>query len=631
MAEYAVSFYPQNKTIKVKQGSTLLDAALRINLTVNNICGGDGICGRCKMIVKKGDVSGKVSGKLSREEIKKGYVLACMSFVESDLIVEIPAETWAREKVVADEDADRFRDYAAAAVKGSRDEAAPLIRKVFIRLPEATLWNNTAAHQQICEIVRNRLKMESLQMGLKIIKALPGILEEHNNCITATVGIRRDIAEIMNIEGGNTEDRNFIVIVDIGTTTIVTHLADLNSLETMATGACFNSQGVYGRDVTSRIIAAEKKGTEVLQQLLIEDINGLIRSMARQAGINFKEITAVVCAGNTTMEHFLLGLPTHTIRRTPYVPITVEPPPFRAAEAGIEVNPRGLLYALPGISGWVGGDLTAGILATGIHLAEEVCLLVDIGTNGEIIIGNKDWLITTSASAGPALEGANEECGMRAARGAIEKVFAKNGKLQYRTIDHFPPRGICGSGIIDLVSVMLQEHIIDRTGRLISGGSKNITSSDGIKRYNLVSKKKTGNNKEIFITEADLDNIITAKAAIYAAMKILCKRLDLNFSDISRFYIAGAFGNYINIENAINIGLIPEIDRSRIRFVGNTSLRGAKMAAFNHREFYSLSKIRSNTTFYDLMGAEDYIEEFKKAIFLPHTDIEEFTPARKRA
>ena len=353
MPEYSVTFFPQNKTIKVKQGSTLLEAALRINITVNNLCGGDGICGRCKMIIKTGQISGKVSGKLSREEIKAGYVLACMTFVESNLLVEIPDETWAREKTVADEDADRFKDFdkAVETAEGKKPaETIPLVSKVFLQLSRPTLMENIAEHQMICEEVRRRLKLSILQTGLKIIKSMPEILHENNYCVTATVGFRRDIAEIMNIEGGNTEDRNYLVAVDIGTTTIVAHLVDANSRKTITAHACFNSQGAYGRDVTSRIIASEKRGTELFQKLLVDDINSLIRNMTREASINFKDITAVVCAGNTVMEHFLLGLSTHTIRRFPYTAITVEPPPLRAAEVGIEVNARGLLYTLPGIS-----------------------------------------------------------------------------------------------------------------------------------------------------------------------------------------------------------------------------------------------------------------------------------------
>lgn len=623
MAECSVIFLPQNQSVRVKKGSSLLEAASKANITINNVCGGDGICGRCKMIVKTGDVSGEVSSKLTRDEIKAGYVLACTTFAESDLEIEIPRETWAMEKVVADEDADRFRDFKPISAITDY-EPSPLIRKVYLELDKPSLVNNTADHERVCEEIKKALGVGSMQMGLKIIKALPGVLRANDYRVTATVGLRRDIAEIMSIDGGDTTGTNYMVVVDMGTTTIVAHLVDAHTLTTIAADACFNSQWLYGREVTGRMIAAEKRGCEDLQRHLVEDINRLIRNLAQANKVNLIDINAVVAAGNTAMGHFLLGLPTENIRRLPYVPVSVEPPPFRAAEVGIRINPRGLLYLLPGISGWVGSDITAGILATQISEKDEICLLVDIGTNGEIVMSGKDWLVATSASAGPALEGASVECGMRAETGAVENVFVENGTICHKTIGGGPAKGICGSGIIDLVSVLLNHNIINRSGKFIKENSDGVATVDGAKRFTLVDKDASLTGEPIFITEADIDNVIVAKAAIFAAIKIILERLDLAFSDIEHLYIAGAFGNYINIDNAINIGLIPNLPRDRIEFVGNTSIEGAKIVAFYQEAFYKITEIRKNTTHYDLMGADDYIEEFQKAMFLPHTDIEQF-------
>jgi uncharacterized 2Fe-2S/4Fe-4S cluster protein (DUF4445 family) len=623
MPECTVSFYPQNKTVKVNKGTNLLKAALRAHITINNLCGGDGICGRCKMIIKKGEISGEISGKLTREEIKKGYVLACMTFVQSDLVVELPKETWAREKKTADKDAERFRDFQQLGLYKKELKPAPLIAKLYMELGKPSIANNTADQQRICNAIRKGLKTCSTQMGLKIIKGLPAILRKSNYKITATVGLRGNIAEIMNIEEGNTEKRNYMIVIDMGTTTVVAHLVDANSIKTIDAKACFNSQGIYGSEVTGRIISAEKKGTAELQKLLIEDINMLISDLAAENNITQKDITAVVCAGNTIMSHFLLGLPTQYIRRAPYVPTSVEPPPLRAAEVGIEINSRGLLYSLPGISGWVGSDITAGILFTKIHDQDELSMLVDIGTNGEIVLGNKDWLVACSASAGPALEGATQKCGMRAEKGAIEKVFVRNGEIHFTTIGNGGAKGFCGSGIIDLLSVLLKQGIIDRAGKIVAKLSDRVKIVDGIKRFILIPKKNS-EAKEIFITEADIEKVITAKAAIFAAMRILLKRLDLDFKDIKHFYLAGAFGNYIDVANAIHIGLIPNIPQDRIVFVGNTSIKGAKIVAFYKEAFFEIARIREHTTYYDLMGAEDYVSEFTKAMFLPHTDIELF-------
>jgi uncharacterized 2Fe-2S/4Fe-4S cluster protein (DUF4445 family) len=626
MPECTITFQPQKKTVSVKQGTTLLEAASKAQITLNNLCGGDGICGRCKMIVKEGQVSGDVSAKLTREEIRKGYVLACMTFVETDLLIEIPEETLATEKVSADEDAERFRDFRQILYKAD-SVPFPVVKKVYLELEPPSLANNMADHERVCDLISKKLQYRSMQMGLKIIKSLSKIVREHDYCITATVGLRRDIAEVMDVEGGNTADKNYMIVVDIGTTTIVAHLIDANTVQTLDAKACFNSQGIYGREVTGRIITAEKKGVEELQKLLIDDINQLIEGLARANDVHLKDITAVICAGNTTMGHFLLGLCTRNIRRSPYVPTSVAPPPLRAAEVGIKINPRGLLYSLPGISGWVGSDLTAGILATEMHENEHLSLLVDIGTNGEIIVGNKDWLIACSASAGPALEGASIQCGMRAEKGAIERVSLHEGRILYKTIDNALPKGICGSGIIDLVSVLLNARIINRSGNFIEGRSDQVTEVNGAKRFTLAEASESFSKKPVFITESDIENVITAKAAIFAAMKLLLERLEVRFSDLRHFYIAGAFGNYIDIENAVNIGLIPDIPREYIEFVGNTSIKGAKIVAFYKEALYKIDKIRENTTYYDLMGAHDYVEEFQKALFLPHTDIELFPGA----
>jgi uncharacterized 2Fe-2S/4Fe-4S cluster protein (DUF4445 family) len=624
MTDCTVTFFPYNKKVIVKKGTNLLETASYANISLNNVCGGHGICGNCKMIIKKGKVSGGKSEKLSLEEINNGYVFACLSFVESNIEVEIPDEILAREKDFHKED-NIFLKKNNKDFQNKREyDFSPIVTKIYIELDKPDLDNNFSDHQRLLNTINKIFQQKSTQIGLLLLKDLPKILRENNFKITVTTGLKKDYCEIINIEEGNTKTNNYLIIFDIGTTTIVSNLIDVNNGKTIDVKACFNSQGIYGREVTGRIISAEKVGIDKLQNTLIKDINELIKIMVKENNINFADINAVVCAGNTIMSHFLLGLPVENIRRTPYIATTVEPSPVQAKELGIEINPRGLLYSLPGISSWVGSDITAGIFATEIYKNDELSLLVDIGTNGEIVIGNKDWIVTTSASAGPALEGAGLECGIRAEKGAIEKVYIQNKKIQFGTIGDISPSGICGSGIIDLLSVLLKEEIINRSGKFIENKNYNYKIENGIKKLVLVKKEETSNNKEIYITESDIENIITAKAAIFAAMKILFERLDLKFSDIKNFYIAGAFGNYINVDNAINIGLLPKIDKDKIKFVGNTSLEGAKLASLNSNIFNEMYRLRENITYYDLMGANDYVEEFQKALFLPHTDIELF-------
>ena len=612
MASYKITFLPFDKAATVESDRSLLEAASEADIVINSVCGGDGICGRCKMIVKEGEVVGDATGLLTREEVRNGVVLACQTYAKTDLVVEIPEETRAGERMEVDKNAQRFRAIHPG-ITGKSFAASPLTSKVFLELVEPTLDSNLADCQRLKHAVAKATGITEMQVGLKVIRQLSRVLRENGFRTTATIGRRQGIAEIMNLEGGDTSDRNFIAVVDIGTTTVVMHLVDAVSMETVDAQACFNGQSVYGREVTARIMAAEKKGLSELQEQVVEDINRLISAVAVRNNVNLKDITAAVCSGNTVMMHFLLALPVGSIRREPYIAASVAPPPIRAAEVGVTINPRGLLYFVPGISGWVGGDLTAGILATGLHERDKVAMLIDVGTNGEIILGNREWLIACSASTGPALEGASVECGMMAETGAVEKVFIEDDELRYKTIGNAEPTGICGSGIIDLVAVMLDLGIIDRGGALVEGSHPGLGSQNGVGRFTFADG--------VFVTQDDIENVITAKAAVFAAAKIMLDRVDMKVSDLDRVFLAGGFGSYIDRKHAVQIGLLPDLPISRIQYVGNTSLWGAKLAAFSYQAYDELHDIRDRTTYYDLMGTSDYVEQFQRARFLPHTDI----------
>ncbi len=616
---HSVKFYPADKSVNVPNSTSLLEAAHMAGIELNTICGGEGICGKCRMIILEGDIPNRVVWPFNEAQIEKGYVLACLSHVYSDLIVEIPNIRPAGNKSVPAP--EHFVETDKSISKELHYKTLPVVTKIYIEFEAPTIFSGIADHQMVSDGVKSRLNIPTMQMGLKIIKILPRVLRNNDYKVTLTVGLRRDIAEIMNIEGGNTESSNYMIIVDMGTTTVVAHLVNAYPRTTIDSAASYNSQSIHGSEVTGRMIYAERKGIKALQKLLVDDINKLIRKLCKRNNVAIDNINAVVCAGNTAMEHFLLGLSTSNIRRKPFIPVTVEPPPLRAVEVGLNINKRGLLYSLPGISGWVGSDLTAGILAIQMHRKKELSLLIDIGTNGEVILGNREWLIAASASAGPALEGASVECGMRAEPGAVDKVYVDSGVIKYTTIEGLPAVGICGSGIMDLVSVLLDEKIINRSGLFIDEKRTEVAIDSKRKRFVLI-EETIHEESSVYLTEKDIENIITAKAAIFSAVNILMQRLSLKFSDLDTIYIAGAFGNYLNIESAINIGLLPPLPPGKIQFVGNTSVKGAKLAAFYQEAFYELAQIRTGTTYYDLLGANDYVEEFKKAMFLPHTDID---------
>jgi len=325
------------------------------------------------------------------------------------------------------------------------------------------------------------------------------------------------------------------------------------------------------------------------------------------------------------MTHFLLGFDPSHLRKEPYIPVCTHPPAVRAAEVGIKINPRGLLYTLPSIASWVGADITAGILTTGIYQQEDLSMLIDIGTNGEIVIGCRDWMVCCSASAGPAFEGSGVKNGMRAGEGAIERLEITNqGKLHYTTIGGGKPRGICGSGLIDILAQLFKTGFIDRSGHLQRGMDGRVRENNGELEFLVVPGSQTTIGNDIVITQSDIENLLRAKAAIFAGVNILTKSLNMDFSDIERVYIAGGFGNYLDKENAILLGLIPDIEREKIQFVGNTSILGAKMALLSQDAFDTCYQIVKGITYYDLITYSGYMDEFMSAKFLPHTDVSKF-------
>jgi len=616
-----VTFLPEGEVVWIEKGATLLDAARKGGIYVNSICGGDGICGKCKVIVREGEVITRPTTLLKREEIKKGYVLACQAKVTQDVVVEVPPESRVEGKILIDKDAQRFRALYAPLKEQVFFRHYPLVQKLYLELPPPSLQDNICDHLRLYRGIRRKIEVPIMQTGLKVIRSLPYIVREYNWKVTATLGIRGGTVEVIQVEGGDTSDRNFAIAVDVGTSTVVAHLVNLNTFETIDAEATYNSQMIYGEEVTRRIIYAELKGEHKLREAIVDDINNLITTLISRNNIKLNDIMAVLCAGNTAMMHFLLELNPSQIRKEPYVPVCTCPPPVRAAEVGIRINPRGLLYSLPSIASWVGADITAGVLATGIYQAEELTMLIDIGTNGEIVVGNKEWMVCCSASAGPAFEGSGVRSGMRAAEGAIEKVkISEEGRVHYTTIGGVKPRGICGSGLIDVMAELLKAGFIDRAGRLNPNLDKRVKVREGEVEFVLVPSSQTATGEDIVITQADIENILRAKAAIFAGINVLMRILNLDFQDIKRIYLAGGFGNYLDKENAIILGLIPDIERERIQFVGNTSILGAKMALLSKDALDTAYYISKNITYYDLITYPGYMDEFMSAKFLPHTD-----------
>jgi uncharacterized 2Fe-2S/4Fe-4S cluster protein (DUF4445 family) len=580
------------------------------------------------VIVRQGNVTAQPTSLLTREEIRRGYVLACQTKVTDDVEVEIPPESRAEAaQILIDVDAQRFR--ALYPVAGAIEvHPSPLTRKLCLKLPRPTLDDSLSDQSRLFREIRRRCPAPIMQLGLKVLRALPKLLREADWKVTVTLGWRGGTLEVLQVEPGDALGRNLGVAVDVGTSTVVAHLLDLDTTERIDAEAVYNSQRAWGDEVTRRIIhAATPGGLDELQNAVVSNINGLISAMVQRNNVALSNITAVMCAGNTTMTHLLLGLDPSAIRKTPYIPASAATPPVRAVEVGIQINPRGLLYTIPSIGGWVGGDVTAGIHAVGLRRSETVQMLIDIGTNGEIAVGNCEWTIACSASAGPAFEGSGVKHGMKAIHGAIERVeISPEGAVHYRTVGNGRPRGICGSGLIDLLAELYKAGFIDRSGHLLRGKTERVREHGGMLEFVLVPASRLETGKDIVVTQADLSNLLSAKAAIYAATEVLARAIGLDFGEVERIYIAGGFGNYLDREKAIAIGLIPNLPLEKIRFAGNTSILGADLGLLSESTWQELHTLAESVTYYDLINYPNYYDEFLAARFIPHTDLSRFDP-----
>jgi uncharacterized 2Fe-2S/4Fe-4S cluster protein (DUF4445 family) len=646
MAQFRIRFLPEGQEASVDDGRTVLEAARRANVYVGAICGGEGVCGKCRLIVREGEVEGESTEFLTRDEIRRGYVLACQVVPRSDLVVEVPAESRLAGYEGIGRDSERFRDFAHRGAERPPAELAPVVEKFFFKLPEPTLDNPTGDQERLLEAVAKR-RPGSIQMGLKITSELPRVLRrldtdrpswnwKWDGRVTATVAVRGDINEVLYVEPGDTSDRSFGLALDVGTTTVVAHLVDLTSGTTREAAAKYNSQIEFGADVIHRINSTRKPGgAEALHQAVVRDVETLIDELVQRAHVGRGDIQCVVAAGNTSMLHFLLGLEADLIRLSPFVPAATSPPPIRAAEVGLRIHPRGILYALPMVGSFVGGDITAGILASGLHRSEELALLMDMGTNGEVVLGNKEFIVACSASAGPAFEGGSVTCGMRATAGAIDsvKIFRHPLAVSATTIDDHPPVGLCGTGLIDALAEMLLAGIVDRSGQFQverAADRFRTTEEDGRPEFMLVSARESGSQRDVVISQADVENLIRTKGAIYAAADSLVQSVGVSFDEIRKIYIAGAFGNRLDVSSCVTIGLLPDVPVERIQFIGNSSVAGTKLVMLSRRMLEEVGKVRDRISYQELMVDPGYMEKFTSACFLPHTDLSRFPSLAKK-
>lgn len=622
-----VLFEPSGLKTEVPAGTVLLEAAHKAGIYLSSICGGDGYCGKCKVIIDNNEaVKRRPTTLLTPDEIRNNILLACQSQVLSDVTVTVPRSHFLEtNQILTDTNAHQFSELASD-IKVEDFNFDPLVQKFYVEMSPPTVHDHTADHERLYLAIREKIDAPVMQTGFRMLQKLSKILIKGKYKVTVTIGRRGQTTEVIEVEPGNHSTRNYAVAVDVGTTTIVAHLIDLSNAVTVDTEATYNSQINFGEDYIHRIIYAEENDAfDEMQNRLVSDINSLIVTLAERKRIDFQEITAVICAGNTAMIHFLLNLDPRRIRREPYVASAGFVPPIRAAETGIQINKRGLLYCLPSIAAYVGSDIVAGILATRLFTKKGVSLLVDIGTNGEVVLGNHEWLVCASSSAGPAFEGSGVKHGMRAGAGAIEHLsILEGGSVEFKTIGNKKPVGICGSGLLDTLAELFVNGLIDRTGRFTSKPSYDSLLSEGDEglQFRLISANDE--QHEIVITQADIDNLIRSKAGVFAAIKVLMESTQTKSEDLEAVYLAGGFGNFLNVRQAVVIGMLPDIPSKKIHFVGNTSIAGAREVLLSRQALDRAEKIADGTAYFDLMSHPDYMDEFIRARFLPHTNLSLF-------
>lgn len=615
-----VTFLPSYRKIALEKGSTVLEAVQRAGINMNVVCGGQGKCGKCVVYIKNGTVSfdAEKYGKFfSDQEQKNGACLACVSYINDDLHVLIPESSLIQEQKILIESL------------GVETEFQPSVRKYYLELTPPTLEDPSA---DLTRLVWGIQKLggpvaEKIYTPLDIMRRMPRILRDSGWKVTASVAHVPAGYRIIDLEKGDTSKNLYGVAVDLGTTTVVAYIRDLTNGRIVGIASNYNRQISCGEDILSRVNYARKHGLQKLQSLAAESTNLAITGAANNAGIDREDIYEVIIAGNTIMTHILLGIDPAYMIEEPYVPVVRRYVTTAAPRVGIEVAEDAEVFFFPAVSDYIGGDIVADILASGMAERDEISLMVDIGTNFEVVLGNRDWMVSCAGAAGPALEGGEVLFGMRANPGAIERITIDPQTLApaYSTINSTKPVGICGSGLIDLLAELLRTCVVDRTGRInLDIQNTRIRKGEHFPEYVIAWKGETGNAKDIVITENDIKNLIMSKASVLAACMLLMKQAGLDRHDIATIYFSGAFGNYITKENAIMIGLVPEIPVDRIKNIGNGAIEGASMALVNRKKRKTLDDIAKKISYIELNSEPSFMDEYTGSSFLPHTDLSLF-------
>ncbi|MEG0855443.1 MAG: corrinoid activation/regeneration protein AcsV [Terrisporobacter sp.] len=631
-----VLFKPQNKEIEGEIGENLLELARKTDIFIDAPCNGSQSCGKCKVKLLEGKCDSEKSIHISDEELDQGYILACATKITEDIVIGVPSKLSSSMHGMKIEGSDKkvdkkLFDRGRQLLEDNDLSYSSNIVKQYIELDKPSLDDNISDVDRLERHVRQCAGIPGIDFRVDVLRKITKVLREEDFKVTLTYLKKKNKITILNIEAGNTEEKLYGLAIDIGTTSVVVCLVNLITNEVIEKASSGNSQIKYGADVINRIVfAVRKNNIELMRKAIVDDtLNPLMESIYEKTGVEKDNVVRVVLSGNTTMSTLFLGIYPDYLRLEPYIPPFLKSPNLMGENVGLNVNGSALVYLAPNVASYVGGDITAGVLSAGIWASEENTLFIDLGTNGEIVFGNKDFMMCCACSAGPAFEGGGIGCGMRASAGAIEKVDIDKDTLQPKLtiIGDCDPAGICGSGIIDLICQMLLKGVIDRRGKIQreSNNRRIRFNEHEIGEYVLAFKEDYEElENDLVVDEIDIDSFIRAKGAIYSGASVLIESLGMDFEVIDKVYIAGGIGNNLDIENSILIGLLPDVDRSKFQYIGNSSLVGSYLTLISSDARHKLEEIGSEMTYVELSVYPTYMDEFVSACFLPHTNIDQF-------
>jgi uncharacterized 2Fe-2S/4Fe-4S cluster protein (DUF4445 family) len=623
MATHRVTFLPSGVAVEVSTGTLISEAIRQAKLEINQPCGGQGRCGRCAVILDEGSgVRRRSTIRLSPEDIEAGFALACQTVIEGDATITIPELERIERRLVTDKTARKVElpfPYEPSELQ--------TVRATQIHMPPPSIQDNRDDLSRLEKALEEQ-GYAPLDIPLANLRQLSSVSRNSDWSPWAVLEINLPTSTRARLIGLSVEAvRPMGLAIDIGTTTVTAYLIDLTSGQVLNMAAEYNDQIARGEDVISRIIYAEKGGLIELEQLVRQTISTLLERIRIRTGVSPEGIHKVTVAGNTTMIHLFLGLPPSAIRLEPYIPTVNLPAAYLASDLDLSVHPQAPVLCLPGVASYVGADITAGVLSCGLAEAEQLTLFIDVGTNGEIVLGNRDWMVTCACSAGPAFEGAGVVNGMRATEGAIEEVWIHSESFEptLRVIGGGKACGICGSGLISLLAELFVTGAVDRGGNFnLDLATARVREGEHGPEYVVAWGEESENGKEIALTKVDIDNLMRAKAAIYAGFSVLATSVGVDLADVQQVLVGGAFGKYINVENAIKIGLLPDLPWDRFQFLGNTSILGSYMALLSWQAIEQIKDIAKRMTYIELSADNTFYEAFTAALFLPHTEISRF-------